>query len=161
MRHLVLAVPLILSACAGQTTGPSLAKRAIESTSLSEPQVEAIAPAAADADLRARIEALLVQAREGQSAFAAILPRARSTAESAGAEASESWIVAQQQLSALEAARAPTTRALGELDALLVARLDAHADAGVVEIQAAQVEAGALADAQQRDIDALRARISG
>ena len=161
MRRLFPSLLLLLTACADQSVGPSLSKRAIESLPLTEPQTEAEAPAAADPATRARIAALLAQAREGQTAFASLLPRARQAADSAGAETSESWIAAQQLLSAAESARAPSSRALGELDALIAAQVHGGSDQGLAELQAAQSEVAAVVEDQQRAIDALRERISG
>lgn len=160
MRWLFLIPLPLLAACAVGSSGPSLSKRPIETLPLTEPQAEAAAPAAADATVRGRIEALLAQAREGQAAFAAMLPRARQAAASAGAEASESWVAAQQVLSAAEAARAPSTRALAELDALIATRVHGGTDDGLAELQAAQAELGPVVEEQQREIDALRERIS-
>lgn len=159
MRCLIVLVPFLLAGCAGEALGPSLSKRPVESVPLTEPRSEPLSPAAADAALLGRIEALLAQARDGQRAFAALLPRARQAAASAGAEASESWIAAQQLLSAIESARAPSTRALGELDALIAEQVRTGSDAGLAELQAAQEEAATLAEEQQREVDALRARI--
>lgn len=159
MRCLLLLPLLVLAACAGSTAGPSLSKRPIENMPLTEPQVEVSPPPVADPALRTRIESLVAQAREGQGAFAALLPRARQAAASAGAEASESWIAAQQLLSAAEAARAPSTRALGELDAIIAAQLQRGSDEGLAELQAAQAELAPLVQEQQRAIDDLRERI--
>jgi hypothetical protein len=160
MRRLILLAVLPLAACAGGTAGPSLSKRPIEAVPLSEPRAEPAAPEPADAELSGRIAALLAQARAGQSAFAAALPRAQEAARAAGAEGSESWVAAQQLLSAAENARTPTTRAVGELDALIAARVQAGSDAGLAELQAAQAEIAGLAEEQQRAIDAVRTRIS-
>ena len=161
MRRLSLLSPLLLAACTSVAVGPSLSKRPVESVPLTEPQVQTPLPPPADSEALARISTLLTQVREGQNAFAAILPRARQAAAAAGTEASESWITAQQLLSAAESARAPSTRALGELDMLIAARVYEGSDVGLIELQAAQVEAAGLVEEQQRAIDALRERISG
>lgn len=160
MRLLSALTPLILAACAGQATGPSLSQRAIEATDLGEPVREVAPPATADAALLAQIEQLLNRAQAGQGAFAALLPRARTAAAAAGTEASESWVVAQQQLSGLESARAETVSALAELDALLATRLLSGTDAGLVELQAAELRITPIAQAQQRELDGLAARLS-
>lgn len=160
MHRLIPLTCLLLTACAGEAVGPSLAKRPVENVPLTEPEAEVVAPAPADAALQTQIRTLLSQAREGQSAFDAVLPRAQAAAGSAGAEGSESWVSAQQLLSAVESARTPTTRAVGELDALVAARVADGSDAGLDELQAAQAEVATLADEQQRAVDALRERIS-
>jgi hypothetical protein len=157
MYRLTLLTSLLLSACAGETAhGPSLAKRAIESRGMEEPLREAAAPAPPSAALGAQIDGLIKRAQAGQREFAALLPRARTAASQAGAQATESWIVAQQLLSALEKARAPSTGSLAELDALMATRLKEGDEAGLVELQAAGAEVSALVEAQQRDLDGVR-----
>ncbi|HEV2567813.1 hypothetical protein [Sphingomonas sp.] len=157
----LLALPLLLAAgCAQNAIAPSLARRPIESRDLNAPPAEAAAPAAADAALAREIATLVERAEAGQRAFAALLPRAQSAAANAGADGSESWVAAQQLLSALESSRAETGAALAGVDALLSARVQARSDAGLAELQAAAQRIGALAEAQQDVIDSLRARIS-
>lgn len=150
------ALACILTGCAQEVAGPGLARRPIEALPLTEPPSAPTPPVAADTALRGQIDGLVAQARQAQKSFSALLPRARQTAAGVGAEGSESWIAAQQALSALEAARAPATRALGELDALLAAKVNAGSDDGVAELQAAETEVGALVEDQARAIDALR-----
>ena len=158
-RFLALA-PLLLAACTSEAVGPSLAKRPIESRDMSEPVRQVAPPAPADAPTRAQIAALVERAQAGQRAFEALLPRVASAASAAGAEGSESWIAAQQLLSALENERAGSTQALSELDALVAARLNSGSDTGVTELQAADAQISALVAAQQQELDRLRARIS-
>jgi len=113
MRVALLPLCLGLSACAAQGPYPSLAPRAIERGLAgglapapcldgdgAETQVVAVAPAPVPSDpqLRARLAALLAQARQGQSAFAEILPRASSSAARAGAAGSDAWIAAHVEL---------------------------------------------------------------
>jgi hypothetical protein len=159
--HAIYALaPLLLGACAGDAIGPSLAKRPIESRSLEEPVREAASPTPADAALQAEIDKQLGRARESQRAFADLLPRTQAAAASAGTEGSESWIGAQQLLTALEGSREGATGALGALDALIAARVLAGQDAGLAELQAAQKEVAAIADQQRESFDRVRARIN-
>jgi len=160
LRALLLA-PVLLTGCAQSAgVGPSLARRPIESRDLSEPVREATPPIGADAQLGGEIEGLVNRARVGERDFAALLPRAEAAAAAAGAQGSESWLAAQQLLSALEAARGTTTSALGRLDALLAERVLARNEAGLADLQAAQQQVAALAEAQQRQFARLQARIS-
>ena len=160
LRALSLA-PLLLAGCAQSAgVGPSLARRPIESRDLSEPVREAAPPVAAEAQLSSEIEGLVNRARVGERDFAALLPRAEAAAAAAGAEGSEGWLAAQQLLSALEAARGTTTSALGRLDAMLAQRVLARNEAGFADLQSAQQQVAALAEAQQRRFDRLQARIS-
>lgn len=161
MRHALPLLLLSLAGCAQSAgVGPSLARRPIESRDLSEPDGTATPPAPADAELQAQIEGLRDRARTGAREFDVLAPRAQSAAAAAGAEGSESWIAAQQLLSALESARAATTDALGRIDALLAARVLAGNDVGLSELQAAQREMAELAEAQQDRLESLGARIS-
>jgi len=160
MQRLFLLAPLLLAACAGENVGPSLAKRPIENLDLAEPVRQVTPPAPADAALRTRIAGIVERAESGQRAFAALLPKAESAASAAGADGSESWVSAQQLLSALESERAPSTAALSELDALIAARLKEGNEAGLTELQAADGQVAALVDSQQSDLDRLRARIA-
>ena len=160
MRMVFLLAPLLLTACAGESFGPSLAKRPIESRSLEEPVREAVRPAPAGPALRADIDKLTAGAREGQQAFSALLPRVQAAASAAGPEGSESWITAQQLLSALEGTREGVMRALAQLDALIAERVLASEDTGLAELQAAQREVAEIADGQRGTFDSLQARIS-
>jgi hypothetical protein len=160
MKCLFLLAPLLLAGCSSAGVGPSLAKRPIEDRDLSEPVRQVAPPAPADAALQTQIAALEQRAQAGQSAFAALLPRAESAASAAGLDGSESWIAAQELLSALESERAPSTAALAELDALVAERVRSGSDAGLAELQAAHAQVTALVDSQQHDLDRIRARIA-
>jgi hypothetical protein len=160
MKSLLPLALMLAAACADTGSAPSLARRPIESRDLNAPVPEAAPPAAADAALQQEVATVIERAEAGQRAFAAILPRAQAAAAAAGAEASESWIAAQQLLTALESARTDTTAALARVDALLGERVLAKSDAGLTELQAAAARIGALAEAQQASINAVKARIS-
>jgi hypothetical protein len=171
-----LAAPALLSACVSQGEFPSLAPRGVERDANGNPIALCIppggaapaqerpAPAAAanDPALGARLTALLEQARRGQSAFAELLRAAQARAARAGAAGSEGWIAAQQEISRLEAARAPSVDALAELDALVLARSGdgaASADDSARVIAAAE-EARRLADSQQAELDRLNGMLN-
>ena len=160
MKSLLPLALLLAASCALEGDAPSLARRPIESRDLNSPPAEAAPPAPADAGLTAEIAKLIAQAEAGQQSFAAALPRAQAAAAGAGPEGSESWIVAQQSLSALETARADTSAALARIDALLAERVQARSDAGLAELQAAAQQAGVLAEAQQAAIDAMQQRLN-
>ncbi|MFD1612344.1 hypothetical protein ACFSCW_11070 [Sphingomonas tabacisoli] len=160
MNRLLILAPVMLAGCTGQAIGPSLAKRPVEGQSFDEPARTAAAPVVADAGLLSRIADLVARAQAGQRAFADLLPRAREAASGAGAEGSEGWIAAQQLLSALESARAPSTQALGELDALLAERVNTGKEDGLNELQGADTQVSTLVDAQQSELASIRARIS-
>ena len=147
-----------LGACAEQGDFPSLLPRPheLQKGAPEAPPDPVPAVAAQDAELAARITALLGQAQEGEQAFQAGREAAAAAIAQAGAAGSESWIVAQQALSRLEAARAPTVTALAELDALALARTDG-AEVDLAAIAAAVEQVGAIAAAQRAEIERLSA----
>lgn len=143
-------------------TPPSLAPRAAEAVDPRLPVERALVVRPVAAGLRGRLAELTAEARTGEAAFRGALGAAQRAASAAGPARSESWIAAQQALSALEAARAPTTRALSDIDALAGADIKARNGIGaddLAAIQDAATEAGALDAAQRREIASLNARI--
>lgn len=159
IRVTILALMLV-PAAASAAAPPSLAKRPVEDRSMAEPVRQVTPPAPADAALQAQIAGLVEKAQGGQTAFADLLPQASRAVSAAGAQDSESWIAAQQLLSALEEARAPSTQALSELDSTIAMRLNGGTEAGLAELQAADTQVAALTERQQRELDSLRSRLS-
>ena len=165
-----------LTACAAQGTFPSLSPRAAEYELAGREPPPCIAaagvqaepgPSAAisvqDPQLASRLAELIGNAQRGERKFQALLPQTRTAVGRAGASGSESWIAAQQEISRLEAARAPTADALGELEALTVARASdsATSEPDRQRIRAAVEEVGRMAEAQRASINALTAVLSG
>ncbi len=170
---LLIAPVLLLAACAEQGDIPSLAPRPMEYRLSGRPLppclageadgTEAAMPTApvSDAGLGTRVEALLAEARRGQSEFAEILPAARTSAGRAGTSGSESWVAAQQQISRLSAARARTVDALADLEALILARSrEATAAEDLERLNAAADEVRAISEAQEAEIDRLNSGLS-
>ena len=168
MKSPALPFAMLIALC---TTGgcsspklapPSLAPRAAEAIDPRLPVERALVVRPVTAGLTGRIAELLAEARSGEAAFRSALGPAQRAAAAAGPARSESWIAAQLALSALEAARAPTTRALGDIDALAGADIMARNGIGaddLAAIQQASAEAGALDAAQRAALAALSARI--
>ena len=141
---------------------PSLAPRSAETIDPRVPVGESGVPLPVDAALAARLAELVGLARQGDGAFAAAAGEAKRLAAAAGAPQSESWVVAQQAISAAVAARAPTTRALGDIDALAAAALARRggiAPADLAAIEGAAAEVGAIDRRHSQVIDALQARL--
>lgn len=155
------AAALCLAGCVAQDGFPSLAMRPAEREVSFEPPVHPRAEVPSDAALRARVRELLGLADEGDRAFRTALGTAEAAVGAAGAAESESWIEAQEALSSLESTRAPTTRALSDLDRLAVDRADMPtSDEDYAALQAAVASVEEIAETQQRRVDRLRQRLA-
>jgi hypothetical protein len=153
-----VAAASLLAACAPEGEFPSLALRPIEAEDPREEPVRTPPVVAADPALRARAAELLAQARAGENAFDAAHRQAVSAARSAGAPGSESWVVAQQAISRVEATRAAATQALGELDRVSTERAALPTnEEDFAAVRAALAEAERIVRGQQQRFDALRA----
>ncbi|HEX2624024.1 MAG TPA: hypothetical protein VHM21_02105 [Sphingomicrobium sp.] len=114
-----MVATLVAGGCASRTdVAARLAPRAAEAINPripipSEEVVGPVSPALAE-----ELRQLVAQAEAGDRDFVARQDAAASATARAGAPQSESWIEAQLQVSALIAARAPVTRAMGDIDAL-------------------------------------------
>jgi hypothetical protein len=162
-RSAALAAIFAVGACAAPSgPAPSLAPRAAENIDPRAPVVVAAVQRPVDPALASRLAELVGQARSGESAFVVAAGEAQRLAAAAGPPQSETWIVAQQALSTAVAARAPTTRALGDIDAIAEAQLAQKggiASADLAAIEAASAEVGAIERRQAQIIDALQARL--
>lgn len=157
-------LPLLLSACvAPQMAEPSLAPRAAEAIDPRVPIPGEVVSGPADPALASRIAALMAEVRAGDAAFSAVAQNAQALAAAAGPAESESWIVAQETLSALVAARGSVTRAIADLDALAATRI--AATGGILPgdldaLQSATAEASAIGQREVEVIDRLQARLA-
>ena len=164
MRHLPLLLILVpIAGCAATSaTEPSLAQRPAE---LIDPRLPLPADAPAgpvDTALAGRLGQLIAEGNDGARSFNALVGQAEALASAAGPAQSESWIVAQQALSGLEAARAKTTAALAEVDSIAAGRIQSGAgltpaDLGAIEAAAGQLRA--ITDGQNAVIDRIGARL--
>lgn len=156
----------LVSGCASVDTSeyPSLARRPIErQAGVVAPVPAAPAPPAmVSATLADAIRGLARDADSGETAFrAAIVPARAAIAGGQGAAAgSEGWAQAQMALSRIDAARAPTTFALAELDRLALQAADTGDSAGMAALSAEQARVAALAAEQARVLDALSISLS-
>lgn len=163
MRQLLILVVLALSACSSAGgTYPSLQPRAAERI---DPRLEPVRPMndrPATASLVARLAALVEQARAGDAAFEPAASEAERLATAAGAPQSESWIAAEQALSAAIAAGHGTSVALADVDALGANALQTQggiAPNDLKAIQGAAAEVSAIARRQAARIDAVQNRL--
>jgi hypothetical protein len=158
MRKTVIVTLLALSACA-PTGGPfpSLQPRAAERIDPRVPVVRPMNDRPASPALVSKLAALVSQAHSGDAAFRPLAEEAERLAASAGAPQSESWISAQEVLSAAVAARDPTVNAIGDIDTLGATMLQSQgglAPADLAAIQSAGAEVHAI---DQRQADAIAA----
>jgi hypothetical protein len=163
-HHLLAAAALLgLGACnTPSTTAPSLAPRAAEVIDPRVPVVSEGSPRPVDATLARRLAELLSKARAGDTQFRSAAVAAERLAAAAGASQSESWIVAQQALSVAVSAREPTTRALGDIDALAagaIAERGGLAPSDLAAIEGAAAEVAAIDRRQAAAIDSISRRL--
>jgi len=140
---------------------PSLAPRAVEKQPVELPVVVPIEPeSAADPALVDRLQPLLAEAEEAQRGF----EKQREQAEAAVARAAgampgdEAWTVAQQELTALDAARGPLHDAAAAVDA--IRQEPAYAGTGSrAAIEAAAARIAAIAEVEAAAVTALQSRL--
>lgn len=166
MRIIALTVLGTLSACSSTPRGnyPSLAPRAGEAVDPRVPVDTPVRSGPVDPALSAHLAALIDQAQAGDSAFRGAAANAERLAASAGAPHSESWVSAQQALSAAQAARGPTTRALGDIDGLgstALATKGGISANDMAAIKAAAARVSAIDRTQAERLDAIEARLRG
>ena len=164
MRNFTFLLILVpLAGCAATSAKePSLAQRPAELIDPRLPLSAEAPPGSVDPALASRLGQLVAEGNEGARSFDALVGQAEALAKAAGPAQSESWIVAQQAQSGLEAARAKTTAALAEVDSIASGRIQSGAalspaDLGAVE--AASNELRAIADRQNITIDRIGARL--
>ena len=165
IRSCALTLTLIAAGCTTPSgPAPSLAPRAAEAIDPRVPVVATIDQRPVDRALAAQLASLIGLAHGGEGAFAAAAGEAQRLAAAAGPPQSESWVVAQEALSAAVAARSPTTRALGDIDGIAansLAKQGGLAPADLAAIEAAAAEVGAIDRRQAQAIDELQKRLGG
>jgi hypothetical protein len=119
-------------------------------------------PGTVEPAVAAALASAVAQARGGMATFNALARRAEALAAAAGPRQSESWIAAQQALSALGAQHGVTTDAAADIDAIAAAKIDATrwlVPATRAAIEAAAAEVGSISGAQRAIITRLTARL--
>ena len=163
MRRLALLSIIALSACSAPGGPyPSLQPRAAEAIDPRVPVVRPMNDRPVDPALARRLAELVGQARSGDAAFRPAAAEAERLADAAGREHDDSWVAAQEALSRAVAARAPTARALGDIDALgadALAEKRGLAPADLAAIKDAAAEAAALDQRQADTIAAIQRRL--
>jgi len=154
----LLAARLIAGCAADVSEYPSLARRPIERQMEAPPAPPPppAVPAAPSAELNARLDQLVAQARTAHAKFESRETKARQTARAASgaAIASESWAVATIAISDLESARSEAMIALADLDGMYAAAVVEGNDAAA--IAAARESVTALVREEDRVLAELR-----
>jgi hypothetical protein len=146
---------LVAAACAPVGNAPSLEVRSAEAIDPRLPVVDRSATLAADPELAAALGSLRQRAIAAAAQAEPAIRAAASAAAVAGPRESESWIVAQQRLSAAIATRAPFTAALSDLDRLIALRVRSRERLVPRDLAAAEAlaaELGAIDRRQTGDI---------
>ena len=163
MRKLPCLVLLTLSACAAPGGPyPSLRPRAAEAIDPRVPVVRPINDRPVTPGLAARLSALVDQAQSGNVAFDAAASAAERLASGAGAPQSESWIAAQEALTAAIAARRPTATAIGDIDEIGATALQTQAGIApndFAAIKSAAATVSAIDRRQAERVNAIQKRL--
>jgi hypothetical protein len=155
---------LAAASCSTVKDAPSLAARPSENIDPRLPVADTSASVPADAALAAQLAALVQAAGGATARFEVAIARAEQLAGVAGPRQSDSWVAAQQALSAAVAERYPVTRALADIDALATARVLGGGPLSQADQQAVR-EAGAGVEAinarQAARVAAVQRRLGG
>jgi len=164
-RSWILITVLAVPGCSTpQTAATSLAPRAAENIDPRVPVVGSVDTSPVNPALAERLSQLIAQANSGDGSFRAAAAEAERLAALAGVAESESWILAQQAVSVAVAARAPTARALSDIDETAATAIKVKgslSSADLAAIEAAAAEVAALDRVQSQIVDALQARLGG
>jgi hypothetical protein len=159
----IILLALALGACA--STGgpyPSLQPRPAEAIDPRVPVVRPVNDRPVAAALAAKLASLVDDARAGEAAFEPAAANAERLAAAAGAPQSESWIAAQEALSAAIAARKPTATAQGDIDTLAATALQTQGGMAPNDLKAiddAAAEVARIAQGQTDRIASIQRRL--
>lgn len=166
MRRLVPLLSLLMvGACTAPQAGqePSLAPRAAEAIDPRVPIPDTVPSGPVDAALASKLDELVARARSGVPLFDAQLAKAERQSAAAGPGASESWVIAQQELSKLIEQFGMTTRAAADIDALASSRLEGQRwirPADQQAIAAAAADVAAISEPQAAAIQRLQDQLA-
>ena len=163
MRRTALLSILALTACSAPGGPyPSLQPRAAEAIDPRVPVVRPINDRPVTAGLAARLAALVDQAQSGDAAFDDAASVAERLAGGAGPPRSESWIAAQEALTAAIAARRPTATAMGDIDEIGATALQNQAGIApndFAAIKSAAAKVGAIDSSQADRVASIQKRL--
>lgn len=145
---------------------PSLLKRPYEDDSpIRESSAPAVAISSLSAEQQNRLNAAAAKSVAADDKFQTSLPRVKKRAAAArgAAVSSESWVVAQMELAALEILRSPSVEALADIDALyreqLVRQGGQNASGGTAVIAKQRDVVRRQVERQQAEIDSMKGQL--
>ena len=163
MRGAIVLMLTTLAACSSPGGPyPSLQPRAAEAI---DPRVPVIKPMNSRPEapaIASRLAALVAEARAGEAGFDSAASQAERLAGTAGPRESESWIAAQEALTAAIAARRATTQAISDIDGLAASALQMQrgiAPNDLAAIKRAGAEVGGIDERQAERIRAIQRRL--
>jgi hypothetical protein len=109
------------------------------------------------ASLAARLAAFVDQAQSGNAAFDGAASQAERLAAAAGAPQSESWIAAEEALTAAIAAQKPTATALGDIDAIAATELQTQRGIAPNDLEAIKQAQSLVGSLEERQAERIRA----
>jgi hypothetical protein len=151
---LLLIIP-VLSACAADVAAPSLAPRPAEAIDPRVPIAQAPVSGEVSPELARQLDLAVASAVAGEQAFASAIGDAQRLAGAATAKESESWVVAQQALSAAIAARGQVTGAIGEIDALGARWIQSRGGIEPANLAAIEAAAARVAEIDRRQAETI------
>jgi hypothetical protein len=163
MRQPLLLTMMLLAGCASPGGPyPSLQPRAAEAIDPRVPVERPMNDRPVTPALAVHLAELVNQAHTGDAAFEPAVAQAERLAAAAGAPQRESWIAAQEALTAAVAAREPTAHALGDIDGLAASMLQSQggiAPNDLAALQSAAAEVAAIDRRQAERIGGLKKRL--
>lgn len=159
---LAAVAAVLLAGCGSQIPAPSLGPRAVEKQPIDMPVADAHeADTDADAALVARIATLVAAAEAADKAITEQRRRAEAAVAraSGAAQGDETWIAAQEAVTALDSARGPLRDTAGAIDALRHDPANA-APGNRAAIDAAAARVAQIDTAAGAALAALAARLS-
>ena len=154
----ILVTTIALSACsAAGGPYPSLRPRAAEAIDPRIEPVGSINDRPVTPAIAAQLAGLVDEARGGETAFEPAATEAERLAAAAGVSQSESWIAAQEALSAAIAARRPTAMAQADIDALGATALQKHGGIAPNDLKAIDVAAAEVLEIARVQTDRIAA----
>lgn len=163
MRKAPIVTVFLLAGCSAPGGPyPSLRPRAAEAVDPRVPVSRPLNNRPVNGTLAARLGALVAEARRGEAAFDEAAASAERIASTAGPRQSESWIAAEEALTAAIAARRLTATALADIDEFGAGTLQSEgglAPNDLLAINSAAEEVASIDQRQAARIAAIQRRL--